>query len=219
MLKNCLELTWKGLALSVQQAYCALLESDESECSLEEYRVYSHLVRQGYRLQRFRYQGNTAWRDRKSLKRKRRAVDSEISDRVATTELNIADNLNHRALKEPRVNGETIVKKDLKRLPSEVYDNGIVNLPGPSNADDGKMTRKPVRVSKVQIISDETVLGELEIISRLSGSRIQKRNVEKTLGKKSSVDTEESFSTEMEICEDKGEKKTAAVGPEVTGEC
>ncbi|XP_012284251.1 uncharacterized protein LOC105701772 [Orussus abietinus] len=53
---NCLELTWNGLALSVQQAYEVLIGSENSTCSLNEYRVYSQLAKQGYRLQRFNYE-------------------------------------------------------------------------------------------------------------------------------------------------------------------
>ncbi|XP_076754441.1 tRNA splicing endonuclease subunit 54 [Xylocopa sonorina] len=48
---NCLELTWNDVPLSIQQAYELLI--DNVECSLEEYRVYSQLVKHGYRIQRF----------------------------------------------------------------------------------------------------------------------------------------------------------------------
>lgn len=49
--QNCLELTWNGVALSIQQAYEILI--DDTECTLEEYRVYSQLTRYGYHIQRF----------------------------------------------------------------------------------------------------------------------------------------------------------------------
>ncbi|XP_015589046.1 uncharacterized protein LOC107264853 [Cephus cinctus] len=50
---NCLELTWDNVVLSVQQAYEILIEEDESQCTIDEYRAYSHLVKQGYRVQRY----------------------------------------------------------------------------------------------------------------------------------------------------------------------
>ncbi|XP_015188886.1 PREDICTED: uncharacterized protein LOC107073016 [Polistes dominula] len=53
---NCLELTWNGVALSIQQAYDILI--DNKECTLEEYRVYSQLTRYGYHIQRFYYENS-----------------------------------------------------------------------------------------------------------------------------------------------------------------
>lgn len=43
------------MPLSIQQAYEVLINSPSSKCTLDEYRVYSQLVRWGYKLQRFHY--------------------------------------------------------------------------------------------------------------------------------------------------------------------
>ena len=45
-----MELSYSGTALSIQHAYSLLLK--EKYCTLEKYRVYSHLRRQGYRVLR-----------------------------------------------------------------------------------------------------------------------------------------------------------------------
>lgn len=50
--QNCIELLWDEVAITLEQAYNILLDSDTSECSLEEYKVYSQCLRRGYRVQR-----------------------------------------------------------------------------------------------------------------------------------------------------------------------
>jgi hypothetical protein len=42
------------MPLSIQQAYEVLINSENSKCTQDEYRVYSQLIRWGYKLQRFR---------------------------------------------------------------------------------------------------------------------------------------------------------------------
>ncbi|XP_033214159.1 uncharacterized protein LOC117171191 [Belonocnema kinseyi] len=49
---NCIELLWDEVAITLEQAYNILLDADISECSLEEYKVYSQFLRRGYRVQR-----------------------------------------------------------------------------------------------------------------------------------------------------------------------
>ncbi|KAI4487003.1 hypothetical protein M0802_012103 [Mischocyttarus mexicanus] len=116
---NCLELTWNGVALSIQQAYEILI--DNKECTLEEYRVYSQLTRYGYHIQRFYYENsvkNTIPDESVSLKIKvigepekgLRMKDSEQKEAAATTcdgsnrlklldnakeELNMLESTNH----------------------------------------------------------------------------------------------------------------------------
>ncbi|RZF47676.1 hypothetical protein LSTR_LSTR006312 [Laodelphax striatellus] len=46
---NCLELLLYEVPLSIERAYSTLI-NDKNGCNLDEYRVYSHLVRHGYRL-------------------------------------------------------------------------------------------------------------------------------------------------------------------------
>lgn len=52
-LQNTLEVLWNGMPLSIQQAYEVMINSEHSKCTLHEYRVYSQLVKRGYRLQRY----------------------------------------------------------------------------------------------------------------------------------------------------------------------
>lgn len=73
---NCLELTWNDVSLSIQQAYELLI--DNIECSLEEYRVYSQLIRHGYRIQRFVYNSEkNAKSDENSSKKRKVIVEPE----------------------------------------------------------------------------------------------------------------------------------------------
>lgn len=49
---NTLELSYDGVPVSVQKAYTILINNSKTDCTLSEYRVYSHLSRQGYRVVR-----------------------------------------------------------------------------------------------------------------------------------------------------------------------
>ncbi|XP_012145492.2 tRNA splicing endonuclease subunit 54 [Megachile rotundata] len=69
---NCLELTWNDVPLSIQQAYDLLI--DNIECSLEEYRVYSQLVRYGYHIQRFIYASERNVKHDESVNTKRKVI-------------------------------------------------------------------------------------------------------------------------------------------------
>ncbi|CAK9797240.1 tRNA-splicing endonuclease subunit Sen54 [Anthophora plagiata] len=69
---NCLELTWNDVPLSIQQAYELLI--DNVECTLEEYRVYSQLVRYGYRIQRFIYNSERSAKGDESTNIKRKVI-------------------------------------------------------------------------------------------------------------------------------------------------
>ncbi|XP_046616468.1 uncharacterized protein LOC124303384 [Neodiprion virginianus] len=271
---NRLELTWEGVALSVQQAYVVLLESNPSKCNIDEYRVYSHLVRQGYRLQRFRYEDDSVLSDMNNpsrrwakLKRKKQihdprggfgmtrarmsVADSDESIKNDSTETiqdcnpvergqDMVDNTNDKhnicSLRTEKsdeyptssqpgnniksrseinmsnssetctrensegtnkvekiiaplgTNVETAflpetekytldgAKTSTKKLPSELYDKGVENLPGPSNVEANKRADNQGHHTKLKIISDETILGDIKILSKWPGSRIQ-RNV------------------------------------------
>ena len=49
---NSLELTYKNVAMSVQQAFQLLISNKNSDCTLESYLTYSRLVRLGYKVLR-----------------------------------------------------------------------------------------------------------------------------------------------------------------------
>ncbi|KAG7207857.1 hypothetical protein KM043_009456 [Ampulex compressa] len=86
---NCLELFWNEVPLSIQQAYDLLI--DNIECSLEEYRVYSQLVRYGYRVQRFIYdqaQKSTSIEEQTPTKRKV-IIHPENGLRMADSQLHL----------------------------------------------------------------------------------------------------------------------------------
>ncbi|KAG8235171.1 hypothetical protein J437_LFUL015477 [Ladona fulva] len=52
---NAIEISYGGMPMSLQQAYSVLLGAN-STCTLEEYRVYSHLTKYGYKLRRHGYE-------------------------------------------------------------------------------------------------------------------------------------------------------------------
>ncbi|XP_046741148.1 uncharacterized protein LOC124408330 [Diprion similis] len=271
---NRLELTWEGVPLSVQQAYAVLLESNQPKCNIDEYRVYSHLVRQGYRLQRFRYEDDSVLSDmntssRRSAKLKRKKLihdprggfgmtrarmsvadsdESTKNDSTMTTQdfnsverdQGMVDDTNDKQIgcslrteksyecpsssqpgddveSRSEINvsntsethtcedsaGTNEVEKIItplgtnvetafvsgtgkytldgatigtKKLPSELYDKGVENLPGPSNVEADKRVNNQGHSKKLKIISDETILGDIKILSKWPGTRIQ-RNV------------------------------------------
>lgn len=49
---NSLELLYHDVPVSVQKGYAVLINNSKTDCTLSEYRVYSHLSRQGYRVLR-----------------------------------------------------------------------------------------------------------------------------------------------------------------------
>ena len=64
-----MELSWNDLPLSIQHAYEVLILSGKSKCSLDEYRVYSQLVKLGYKLQRYNAKKNSDSKSSSTVKR------------------------------------------------------------------------------------------------------------------------------------------------------
>ncbi|XP_012264106.2 uncharacterized protein LOC105690667 isoform X1 [Athalia rosae] len=230
---NCLELSWDGVALSVQQAYSILLESNPSGCTLHEYRVYSHLVRQGYRLQRYRFNDCCMAKNDsiestqlRTFKRKKlvhdpcnsfwlksnlcgdqakNSSDHEIikpevdnqetksntssiakiskpsssdgqGDKMEThfSYINKQETMSPLLNKESNKSNDTCLKS-LRVSASEAYDNGVLNLPGPSKFCINNDNKNSPRTSRLRIISNETFLGDLKIVSACPGSHVHKK--------------------------------------------
>ncbi|KAL6422183.1 hypothetical protein ACFW04_010899 [Cataglyphis niger] len=218
---NCLELIWNGVPCSVQQAYEILI--DDSVCTLEEYRVYSQLTRYGYRIQRFFYEeSEKCYRSDEFAKRKI-IVDPESGLRMSdnqsqNTEKELKETLVKSVTKisnKSLVNANTKYQENITEKPvDQIVQDVMVHLL--SNIEDQKSVNNSVtfelmennmiqsdinneennRNSKPEIISDETLLGNIKIlkdttcnskkiikVSKWPGARIQ-RNV-KQLPKRS----------------------------------
>ncbi|OAD62169.1 tRNA-splicing endonuclease subunit Sen54 [Eufriesea mexicana] len=196
---NCLELTWNDVSLSIQQAYELLI--DNVECSLEEYRVYSQLVRYGYRIQRFVYNSEKNTKgDETSVKRKV-IVEPENGLWMADihqqnkdcTDLHSEKFVDYSKRTDTHDNNfcsetcqETIEDKDISDEVHEIVDDllcAVENIEAQSanieyennmrskeksdpNSQSVNMNGdKKKRNSKVEIISDETLLGNIKIIT------------------------------------------------------
>ncbi|KZC10248.1 PREDICTED: putative uncharacterized protein DDB_G0282133 [Dufourea novaeangliae] len=185
---NCLELTWNDVPLSIQQAYELLI--DNVECTIEEYRVYSHLVRYGYRIQRFIYDLDKNIKNDESSNTKRKVIvepenglwkqsstctnienrnsvsdqqnihidtNNSIEIHQEVTELqDIPDDV-HKVVNDlvSRVENIEIVKNEMEDCALLDTDVQTEN----TNHD------KKKRNSKVEIISEETLLGNIKIVT------------------------------------------------------
>ncbi|XP_014203735.1 uncharacterized protein LOC106636022 [Copidosoma floridanum] len=166
-----LELTWNGMPLSIQQAFAVLINVEHSKCTLDEYRVYSQLVRRGYRLQRIK---EKPFMDNRS---------SNVVKRIIT---------NMDGLWTP--NTSPTEDKDTSG------SNGFTSKSGneqEESANSSIMDKEENGGSpkKLGIISDETILGSIKIVKdqpppdnqspKWPGTRIQ-RNV-KLMPKRSDI--------------------------------
>ncbi|KAG5340832.1 SEN54 endonuclease, partial [Acromyrmex charruanus] len=207
---NCLELIWNGLSCSIQQAYEILI--DDSVCTLEEYRVYSQLTRYGYRIQRYFYEESDKCNrsDELTLVKRKIIVDPEnglrMSDNqpqnkqnVKKSKLTLTNNMPETSDKSVNLNVEkhekTTVQEFVKQVISDLVDQVVCNIvkrhenePATFREVENNVTEKTAnseeknRHSKPEIISDETLLGNIKILRDTSckvswpGARIQ-RNV------------------------------------------
>lgn len=229
--QNYLELTWNGVPLSIQQAYNILI--DDSECSLEEYRVFSDLVRCGYRLQRFNYKQieknaksneskriiNTSSVEEVSLNNSNDSNDNEstgkdeISDEEKNNQIkkndiieleptigNINDTKNvemegskteskditeskyHNSLNNEVSNIDEVIHGVLDDIMNDIDDIVTYSTTDNSDSNHDNQDFNKNRNARVEIVSDETLLGNIKVIkdpmtnSKSSGTRIQ-RNV------------------------------------------
>lgn len=207
---NCLELTWNDVSLSIQQAYELLI--DNIECSLEEYRVYSQLIRHGYRIQRFVYNSEkNAKSDENSSKKRKVIVEPEnglwMTDiqeqnkdyiNIHNSKKSVNDikeidtNINNFSIK---IYQDTTEDKNILNSVYEVIENllcSVENIETQStNFEYQNNTKKEKKLdtnlninedkrkqkSKVEIISDETLLSNIRIVTNQMNDYIKKNNV------------------------------------------
>ncbi|XP_043249265.1 metacaspase-2 isoform X1 [Colletes gigas] len=208
---NCLELTWNDVPLSIQQAYELLI--DNVECLIEEYRVYSQLVRYGYRIQRFVYDSEKNIRSDESVSMKRKViVEPENGLWMTDTQQQIksySDTHNGKYIgcqEDTDLDSDDFCAKTCQDVPDrvdileDVYkivddllctienmetqnantdseDDTVdcikfdTNLQGEKGNQD-----KRKRNSKVEIISEETLLGTIKIVTDPMNDQTKKSN-------------------------------------------
>ena len=217
---NCLELTWNDVPLSIQQAYDLLI--DNVECSLEEYRVYSQLVRHGYHIQRFIYNSERNTKYDESINTKRKVIiepenglwmidsqehnkDTDNSKSVECVKKTNTNVINSSIEVSENITEQSDITNDvyevLDNLLSAIEDVEVQSksIECESNVENCRKLNtnlktvntnetKKKKNTKVEIISDETLLGSVKIVvdpkndyikeDKMSwrGSRIQ-RNV------------------------------------------
>lgn len=186
--------------MSIQQAYELLI--DNVECSMEEYRVYSQLVRCGYRIQRFVYDTEKSTKSDESpgARRKvivepenglwmadsqqqtnagtdksdekdagsREALDTEANDscveicRDATERLNISDDV-HNVVEGLLCAVENTETRHADAECKDTAENCSRLDTNSQAAENDESKRK--RNSKLEIISEETLLGNIKIVA------------------------------------------------------
>ncbi|XP_076241805.1 tRNA splicing endonuclease subunit 54 [Calliopsis andreniformis] len=178
---NCLELTWNDIPLSVQQAYDLLI--DNVECTMEEYRVYSQLVRYGYRIQRFIYDPENIKNDESSATKRKVIVEPEnglwMSDTQQQTEICIdipndtqsQKNIN-RAVNNPHkktcqeVTKQTDILSDVHKVVEDLLCTVENTVKLDTTPERVKINENKKKLnSEVQIISDEILSGNIKIIT------------------------------------------------------
>ncbi|XP_078050913.1 tRNA splicing endonuclease subunit 54 [Augochlora pura] len=184
---NCLELTWNDVPLSIQQAHELLI--DNVECTLEEYRVYSHLVRCGYRIQRFIYEADKNMKSDESSNGKRKVIvepenglwkqtnldtdtanEKPINEQESTpasdnNSIEICQDLNEPEDVDDKHNVTNDLDTSVENIESEEKDTENCLLLDSDASLDKSSPDKRKRNSKVEIISDETLLGTIKIVT------------------------------------------------------
>ncbi|XP_036143662.1 uncharacterized protein LOC105829270 isoform X2 [Monomorium pharaonis] len=204
---NCLELIWNGLSCSIQQAYEILI--DDLACTLEEYRVYSQLTRYGYRIQRYFYEESDKCNraDELAPAKRKIIVDPENGLRLSDNQSQNKQSASKSTLMKdvPQTSDQSVSIKDDKKITVQesvkqtvhnLVDQIICNIEGENGnksvtsqgvtndtAENDVNSEEKNRHSKPEIISDETLLGNIKIlrdksskVSKWPGARIQ-RNV------------------------------------------
>lgn len=198
------------MSCSIQQAYEILI--DDSECTLEEYRVYSQLTRYGYRIQRYFYEeSDKCTRSDELIPIKRKIIvdpenglrmsDNQPQNKQSSKKSKPAKDIPETSNKSFNSNvndhEEITVQESVKQTVRNLVDQILCNIeshenennPATSRGAEKNMTENNTnseeknRSSKPEIISDETLLGNIKIlrdtsckVSKWPGARIQ-RNV------------------------------------------
>jgi len=186
---------------------------DDSTCTLEEYRVYSQLTRYGYRIQRYFYEESDKCNrsDEFTPTKRKIIVDPENGLRMSENQsqnkqnaikskLTVTKNMPATSDKSSvnlniKDHEKITVQESVKQTVSNLIDQILCkiesheNEPATSQVVENNMTENAInseeknRNSKPEIISDETLLGNIKIlrdtpckVSKWPGARIQ-RNV------------------------------------------
>ncbi|NP_001127799.2 tRNA splicing endonuclease 54 homolog [Nasonia vitripennis] len=149
---NCLELLWNGMPLSIQQAYEVLIKSENSRCNLDEYRVYSHLVKFGYKLQRFCEKSTS---DCKTSSTTKRIIMNPDGLWTPNTSLTV-DKQNSDS------NGSNVTPENSNEQEDDII--AVENTRGSEN-------NKSSKAQRIGIVSEETVLGSIKIIKNNTPSK------------------------------------------------
>ncbi|XP_076163096.1 tRNA splicing endonuclease subunit 54 [Ptiloglossa arizonensis] len=208
---NCLELTWNDVPLSIQQAYELLI--DNVECSLEEYRVYSQLVRYGYRIQRFVYDSEKNIKNDESVNIKRKVIvepekglwmtDIQQQTKSCTDthngkhsdgqeNIHLDSNDAHVEICQGVANDGDISKDvykivddllciiedmEIQHVNVECKDDAENCMKVDNNLQTEKVNQgKRKGKSKVEIISEETLLGNIKIVTEPMNNCIKRNN-------------------------------------------
>ncbi|CAG5088793.1 Similar to Tsen54: tRNA-splicing endonuclease subunit Sen54 (Mus musculus) [Cotesia congregata] len=174
---NCLDLFFNGVSLSVQQAYELLINSPNSDCSLEEYRVYSQLARSGYRLKRFYYEKSDYEKDESSQLKKKVIIDLEGSQWMSGAPLS-----QDTADKNTKNDAEFVINSIIDKIEVEeqnLEDKSAENI---LNKIENDIKSKDKNKRRLNIVSVETMVEPVKLVANKKetnpslGIRIQ-RNV------------------------------------------
>ncbi|EFN83046.1 uncharacterized protein LOC105184527 [Harpegnathos saltator] len=190
---NCLELIWNGVPCSIQQAYEILI--DDEVCTLDEYRVYSQLTRCGYRMQRYVYEESVKndKSDDSSVKKKV-IVDPENGLRMydsQTPNQQISERLKETLEKDASQTIDLSVTMPNTKDCSDTVEQAILDVmdyilcnieEGENNLATSQLTESNKKQksdmdgeekgqnSKLEIISDEILLGSIKILTDTTSS-------------------------------------------------
>lgn len=186
---------------------------DDSACTLEEYRVYSQLTRYGYRIQRYFYEESDKSNRSDELApiKRKIIVDPEnglrMSDNQPQSKQSAKKSKSTLAEDMPETSNKstislndhekTTIQESVKEIVCNLVDEIVCNIENLKNenkpatsqdvekntSENDTTSEEKNRNSKPEIISDETLLGNIKIlrdtagkVSKWPGARIQ-RNV------------------------------------------
>ncbi|KAK2581361.1 hypothetical protein KPH14_008127 [Odynerus spinipes] len=148
---NCLELLWNGMPLSIQQAYEILI--DDTECTLEEYRVYSQLTRYGYHIQRFHYRDTIrdTVSDESGLLKRKVIVEPEKGLRMGDSQQRMTNDINSQS----EVSNN--IKKDLSKQQTNTNTGKSIQFSSDTVEEDIQQIIEDV-MNTVESTTDVTLL-------------------------------------------------------------
>ncbi|KAG8041224.1 hypothetical protein G9C98_002212 [Cotesia typhae] len=160
-----------------QQAYELLINAPNSDCSLEEYRVYSQLARSGYRLKRFYYQKSDYEKDESSQLKKKVIIDLEGSQWMSGAPLS-----RDTADKNTKNDAEFVINSIIDKIEVEEQNSEDKSAENILNKIENDIKSKDKNKRRLNIVSVETMVEPVKLVANKKesnpsvGIRIQ-RNV------------------------------------------